>query len=95
MSLDLQARSRLGFRHESRQKDNRGLVQCRIGFNPRGHFAAIRFRHHNIKKNKVGLNVLRCLVSPGWFVLFPNGVAPGSLQRQLGRVSKIAAVIDD
>ena len=95
MSVDLQARSCLSIRHESREKDNRCSVQCRIGLNPPGDFASIRFRHGNIKKDKVGLNALRCLVSPGWFVLFPNGVAPGPLQREFGRVSKIAIVIDD
>jgi hypothetical protein len=63
--------------------------------NPRGDFAAIGFRHRNIKKDKVGLNALRFLVSPGWFVLFPNGVTPGPLQPKFGRVSKIAVVIDD
>ena len=93
--MDLQARSCLSFRHKSCQKDNRYSVQCRIGFNPRGDFAAIGFRHRNIKKNKVGLNALRCVVSPGWFVLFPNGVEPGPLQRNFGGVSKIAVVIDD
>ena len=95
MSVDLQARCCLSFCHESREKDNRYSVQCRIGLNPRGDFAAIGFRHRNIKKDKVGLNALRCLVSPGWFVLFPNGIAPGSLERDFGRVSKIAVVIDD
>ena len=65
MSLDLQARSCLSFCDESCQKDNRCSVQCWIGFNPRGDFAAIRFRHRNIKKNEVGLDALRCLVSPG------------------------------
>src|SRR6266403_2286770 len=95
MSLDLQARSCLSFRHQSRQKNNRYSVQCWIGFNPRGDLAAIRFRHGNIKKNKVGLNALRCLVSPGWLVLFPNGVAAGPLQPEFGRVSKVVIVIDD
>jgi hypothetical protein len=95
MSVDLQARSRFSFRHQGRQKDNRCSVQCWIGFNPRGDFAAIGFRHRNIKKNKVGQDALRCLVSPGWFVLFPNGVAPGPLQREFGGVSNIAAVFDD
>ena len=33
MSLDLQARSCLSFRHQSRRKDSRCSVQCRIGFN--------------------------------------------------------------
>jgi hypothetical protein len=93
--MDLQARSCLSFRHQSRQKDNRCSVQCWIGFNPRGDFADFRLRHRNIKKNKVGLNALRCLVSPSWFVLFPNGVAPGPLQREFGRVSKVKVVIDD
>ena len=95
MSVDLQAQSRLSFRHESRQKNNRCSVQCRIGFNPRGDFTAIRFRHRNIKKDKIGLDALRCLVSLGRFVLLPNGVAPDPLQSEFGRVSKIAAVIDD
>jgi hypothetical protein len=95
MSMDLQARSCFGLCHESRQKDNRCSAQSRVGFNPCGDFAAIGFRHRNIKKNKVGPNALRCLVSPGWFVLFPNGVAPCPLQREFGRVSKIAVVIDD
>jgi hypothetical protein len=95
MSLDLQARSCLSSCDESCQKNNRCSVQCWIGFNPRGDFAPIRFRHRNIKKNKVGLNALRCLVSPGWFVLFPNGVTAGPLQRDFGRVGKIAIVIDD
>jgi hypothetical protein len=87
-------RSCLSFRHQSRQKDNWYSVQYRIGFNPCGNFAAICFWHRNIKKNKVGLNALRCLVSPGWFVLFPNGVAPGPFQREFARVSKVAAVIN-
>src|SRR5947209_6485163 len=95
MSLDLQARSCLSFRHQSCQKDNRCFVQCWIGFNPRGDLAAIRFRHRNIKKNKVGQDALRCLVRPGWFVLFPNGVAPRPLQPEFGRASKVTVVIDD
>src|SRR6266403_3744617 len=95
MSLNLQARSCLSFRDKSRQKDNRYSVQCRIGFNPRGNFAAIGLRHRNIKKDKIGLNALRCLVSPGWFVLFPNGIASGPLQREFGGVSKVVIVIDD
>ena len=48
MSLDLQARSCLSSRHESRQKDNRRSVQYRIGLNPCGHLAAVDFRHRNI-----------------------------------------------
>ena len=95
MPLNLEARSCLSFCDESCQKDNRCSVQCWIGLNPRSDFTAIRFRHGNIKKNKVGLNVLRCLVGPGWFVFFPNGVAPGPLQREFARVRKIAVVIDD
>ena len=95
MSLDLQARSCLRFRHQSRQKDNRCSVQFRIGFNPRGDFAAIGFRHRNINKDKVRLNALRCLVSSGWIVFFANGVAAGPLQREFGRESKVAVVIDD
>ena|SRR6267378_3347464 len=95
MSLDPEARFGLSFRHKSRQKDNRCSVQCWIGFNPGGDFAAIGFRHRNIEKNEVGLNPLRGLMSPGWFVLFPNRVAPGPLQRESGRVSEIAVVIDD
>jgi hypothetical protein len=95
MSLDVQARSCLSFRHQSRQKNNRCPVQYWIGFNPRCDFAAIRFRHGNIKKDKVGQDALRCLVSPGWFVLFLNGVEPGPLQAEFGRVSKVTVVIDD
>src|SRR6266478_3206943 len=95
MSMDLQARSCLSFSDESGQKDNRCSVQRRIRFNPRGDFAAIGFWHRNIKKDEVGLNALRCLVSPGWFVFFPNGVASGPLQREFARMSKIAVVIDD
>jgi hypothetical protein len=53
MSLDLQARSCLSSRHQSRQKDDRCSVQYWIGFNPRGDLAAIRFGHDNIKKDKM------------------------------------------
>src|SRR5690349_2397590 len=95
MSLNLQARSCLSFCDERCQKDNGCSVQCWIGFNPRGDFAAIRFRHRNIKKNKIGLDALRCLVSLGGFVLFPNGIAPGPLQREFGRVSKVVIVVDN
>src|SRR5207302_2328270 len=95
MSLDPKARSCLSFRHQGSEKNNWYSVQCRIGFNPRGNFAAIRFRHCNIKENKVGFNALRRLVSPGWFVLFPNEIASGPLQPEFGRERKIAVVIDD
>src|SRR5205823_1386617 len=45
--------------------------------------------------DKVGLDTLRCLVSPSWFILFPNGVASGPLQPEFGRVNKVTVVIDD
>ena len=45
MPLDPETRSCLRFRDQSGQKDNRRSVQRRIGFNPGGDFAAIRFRH--------------------------------------------------
>ena len=61
MSLDLQVRSCLSFRDKRCQKDNRCSVQCRIGLNPSGDCAAIGLRHGDIKKDKVGLNALRCL----------------------------------
>ena len=85
MSLNLQAGSCLSFRHESCQKDNRYSVQRRIGLNSGGDFAAIDFRHRDIKKDKIELNPLRCLVGPNWLVLFPNGVAPRPLQTEFGR----------
>ena len=95
MSLDPQTRSCLSFRHQSCLKDNRCSVQRRIRFNPRSNFAAIDLRHRNIKKNEVRLDALCCLMGRGWFVLLPNGVAPGPLQPEFGRKSKIAVVIDD
>jgi hypothetical protein len=95
MSLDLQARFCLGLRHESRQKDNRYSVQRRIGFNPRGDFAAIDFRHRDIEQDKVRLKALGCLMSFARVVFFADEVAARPLQRELGRVGKIAVVIDD
>src|SRR6266404_2203511 len=94
MSLDLQARFCLSFCHESRQKDNRYSVQCGIGRNPRGEFAAIRFRHRDIEQDKIPLKALRCLMSFARVVLFIDEVAARPFQHELGRVGKIAVVID-
>ena len=83
MSLDLQARYCLSVCNESRQKDNRCSVQCRIGSNPRGDFAAIRFRHRNIEQDKVRFKALRCLMSFARVVLFADTVAACSLEREV------------
>ena len=95
MPLDQETRSCLRFRDQTREKNNRRSVQCRIRFNPGGDFAAVDFRHYNIKKNQVGLNSLRGLVSLRRIIFFPNRVAPAPFESAFGRVSEIATVIDD
>jgi hypothetical protein len=70
-------------------------VQGRIGLNPSGDFATIGFRHRDIEQDKVRLKALGCLMSFARVVLFTDDVAARPLQRQLGRVGKIAVVIDD
>src|SRR2546423_14115251 len=94
MSLDSQARRSLGLRHQSRQKDNRYSVQCRIGSNPSGDFAAIASRHRDIEQDKVRLNPLSCLMSFARVVLFTDDVAARLFQLELGRVGKILVFID-
>jgi len=61
MSLDLQCRFCLRFRDQSRQKDHRCSLRCRVGFNPRRQFAAIRFRHRNISGQKVYETILEAV----------------------------------
>ena len=56
--MDLQAGPSFGLRYKSRQKNNRYSMQCRIGLNAGGDFAAIRFRHCDIEQDKVRLNAL-------------------------------------
>jgi hypothetical protein len=73
--MDPEARSSFSLRHKSRQKDNRYSVQCGIGVNPSGDFAAIRFRHRDIKQDKVRLKALGCLMSFARVVLFTDEVA--------------------
>ena len=94
MSLNSQARPSFRFRHQSRQKDNRYSVQCRIGLNPSGDFAAIRFRHHDIEEDQVRLKALGCLMSFARVVLFTDEVATRPLERDLGRVGEVSIVID-
>src|SRR6267143_569727 len=89
MSLDLQSRSSFRFRHQSRQKDNGYSVQCRIGLNPSGDFAAIRFRHYDIEQDQVWLKALGRLMRFARVVLFSDEVAACPLQRDLGRMGKI------
>jgi len=71
VSLNPQARPFFGLRHESRQKDNRYAMKCRIGLNAGGDLAAIRFRHCDIEQDKVRLKILRQLkksiLPPGFF----------------------------
>jgi hypothetical protein len=69
-------------------------MQCRIGLNPGGDFATIRFWHCDIEQDKIWLKVLSCLMSFARIVLFTDDVAAGYLQRALGGVRKIAVVID-
>jgi hypothetical protein len=94
MSLDSEAGSSLGLRHQSSQKDNRDSVQCGIGLNPSSDFAAIGFRHCDIEENKVWLKALGCLMSFARVVFFTNEVPARSLKRELRRVRKIAVVVD-
>src|SRR5207244_8037517 len=95
MSVDPQARLSFGLRHKSRQKDNRYSMQCRIGLNAGGDLAAIRFWHCDIEEDKVRLKVLGCLMSFARVVLFTDEIAASRFQSALGRVSKVAVVIDD
>ncbi|MEY2555095.1 MAG: hypothetical protein QOF93_239 [Verrucomicrobiota bacterium] len=94
MSLDPQARPSFDRRHKSRQKDNRYSVQCRIGLNPGSDFATIGFRHRDIEEDKIGIKALGCLMSFVRVVLLSDDVAARPLQHDLGRVGKIAVVID-
>src|SRR5882724_1282846 len=94
MSVDPQARLSFGLGHESRQKDNRYSMQCRIGLNAGGDFAAIRFRHCDVEENKVGFNVLGCLMGSACIVLFADEIAASRFQSALGRIGKVAVVID-
>lgn len=93
--MNPQARSSFSRRDKGRQKDNRYSVQSRIGLNPGGDFAPIRFRHRDIEQDQVRLNASGRLVSFARVVLFRDDVAARLLQRDLGRVGEIAAVIDD
>src|SRR5438309_6582400 len=94
MSLNSQARPSFRFRHQSRQKDNRYSAQSRIGLNPSGDFAAIRFRHHDIEEDQVWLKALGCLMSFARVVLFTDEVAARPLERDFGRVGKVMIVVD-
>ena len=69
-------------------------MQCRIGLNPSGDFAAIRFRHHDIEQDQVRLKALGRLMSFARVVLFTDEVAARLLERDLGRVGKVTIVID-
>src|SRR5437868_9794231 len=94
MPVDLQARPSFGPRHKSRQKDNRYSMQCGIGLNASRDFAAIRFRHCDIEEDKVRFNVLGCLMSFARIVLFTDEIAASRFQTALGRIGKVAVVID-
>ena len=94
MSVDPQARFSFGPGHESRQKDNRYSMQCGIGLNASRDFAAIRFRHCDIEEDKVRFNVLGCLMGSARIVLFTDEIAASRFQSTLGRIGKVAVVID-
>ena len=69
-------------------------MKCRIGLNAGGDLAAIRFRHCDIEGDRVRLKILRSLMTFAWVVLFPAKIAASRFQSALGRVGKVAVVID-
>jgi hypothetical protein len=69
-------------------------MQGRIGLDPGSDFATIGFRHCDIEEDKVRLKLLSCLMSFVRVVLFRDEIATSHFQRTLGRVGKVAVVID-
>ena len=69
-------------------------MQRGIGLNAGRDFAAIRFRHCDIEEDKVRFNVLGCLMSFARIVLFTDEIAASRFQSTLGRIGKVAVVID-
>jgi hypothetical protein len=78
MSVDVKPALRFGFGDESRQKNNRGVVQSAIRLNLCRYFSAVETLDDHIEQNEVRFKTAGRLVGVGIMVFLQHQIWTGS-----------------
>src|SRR5439155_24237684 len=93
--LDLEAGLCLGFRYECGEKDDRRVMQFRVGLDSCRYFASVCLRHHDVEQNQVRPEIPGALMSPAGIVFFEYQIATCFFEKDFNQVSSVAVVINN